>query len=103
MKLDKPEEITPDYVSYEVYDIMTSMKNFNQGKKVDYNLKDVYVTISDSSIYWTLPFKVIDADTPNIIKTRNGEIGISTLAQDYEKQLNTLTNITSYTGKFFVD
>jgi hypothetical protein len=103
MKLDKPEEITPDYVSYEVYDIMTSMKNFNQGKKVDYNLKDVYVTISDSSIYWTLPFKVIDADTPNIIKTRNGEIGISTLTQDYEKQLNTLTNITSYTGKFFVD
>jgi hypothetical protein len=34
MKLDKPEETTPDYVSYEVYDMMTSMKNFNQGKKV---------------------------------------------------------------------
>jgi hypothetical protein len=29
MKLDKSEETTPDYVSYEVYDMMTSMKNFN--------------------------------------------------------------------------
>ena len=75
------------------------MDDFGQNGTVQYDLDDVDVTIDDTSINWGLPFKIIDTSTPNIVKTRNGDIRLFTFTEDYEKQFNTLTNITSYTGK----
>lgn len=99
MKIQNPTETTPNYIHYQVTNITTNMENFDQNGTVQYDLADVDVTISDTDIYWTLPFKIIDTFTPNIIKTRNGDIGINSYTQDYEKQFNTLTNVTSFTGK----
>jgi hypothetical protein len=47
----------------------------------------------------TLPFKIIDTNTSNVIKTREGSIGLNAITLDYEKQYNTLTKTTTYTGK----
>ena len=104
MKLHKPTN--SDF--YQVSNITTNMKNFNQGNnKVEYSLADVTVDIDDSGIVWSLPFKIIDTtSTPNAIKTRNGSIGLNAITLDYEKQYNTLTKITTtYTGKsvLFID
>ena len=103
MKLGKASHtVVPEYMDYKVTDIETNMKNFNQGNdaKVEYNLDTFSITISDTSVYWTLPFKVIKTDTsnPNIETTTNGEIGISTFMDNYEKQYDKSTNITTYTG-----
>jgi hypothetical protein len=108
MKLQKPTEIKETgSVYYQVSNITTNMKNFNQGgnNKVEYSLRDVSVFITDSAIYWTLPFKIIDTTIPNVIKTRQGSIGINSFTEGYEKQYNILTNITTYTGKsvLFID
>jgi hypothetical protein len=46
-----------------------------------------------------VPFKIVDISTPNVVKTRNGDIIVSMPTEDYEKKLNTLTKITSYSGK----
>jgi hypothetical protein len=50
----------------------------------------------------TLPFKIIDTNTSNVIKTREGSIGLNSITLDYEKQYYTLTKIRSYTGKSVV-
>jgi hypothetical protein len=89
----------PDFVRSQIYNMTTNMKNFNQNNTVEYDVKDIDVTIDDSQIYFRLPFKIVDISTPNVVKTRNGDITVSMPTEDYEKQLNTLTNITSYSGK----
>ena len=99
MELQYSRETAPDFVRSQVYNITTNMKNFNQNNTVEYDVKDIDVTIDDSQIYFRLPFKIVDISTPNVVKTRNGDITVSMPTEDYEKQLNTLTNITSYSGK----
>ena len=101
MKLQNPSGTIPDYVNYEVTNITTNMDNFGiENGTVQYDLDDIIgVTVTDTAIYWTLPFQIIDTSTPNIVKTRNGDIGLSTFTEDYEKQFDTSTNVTSYTGK----
>ena len=99
MKLQNPSETISEDVTYEVTNITTNMDDFGQNGTVQYDLDDIDVTIDYTSINWGLPFKIIDTSTPNIVKTRNGDIRLFTFTEDYEKQFNTLTNITSYTGK----
>jgi hypothetical protein len=86
---------------YQVSNITTNMKNFNQGdNKVEYNLKDGTMRVDDSGIIWSQSFKIIDTtSTPNVIKMREGSIGLNSITMDYEKQYNTLTKTTTYTGK----
>ena len=70
MNLQNPSETIPEYVTYEVTNITTNMDNFGQNGTVQYDLDDVGVTVDDTSIYWLLPFKIINTSTPNIVKNK---------------------------------
>jgi hypothetical protein len=54
--------------------------------------------MSDVYIFFDIPYKIIDTSTPHIIKTKNGGIHTSG-TRNYTKEVNTLTNITTYTGQ----
>ncbi|MFZ0648678.1 MAG: hypothetical protein WAM27_10720 [Nitrososphaeraceae archaeon] len=98
LKLGNPQEITPGSFFFDVLNMTTNMNNFNQNGTIEYDLDDADVSIDDSSIQWSQSFKIIDTSESNIIKTRNGNIGLNAFTENYEKQYNTLTNTTSYTG-----
>lgn len=70
----------------------------NTNKKIEYDLKHASVTISDTAAYWTLPFKIIDTNTHNIIKTNNAQIGTGINPFNYTKEFNTQTRVATYTG-----
>lgn len=67
--------------------------------KIEYDLKQAHIVISNETAYWTLPFKIIDTTTPNIIRIKNAQIGSSTNPSDYTSEFNTQTKIVTYTGK----
>ena len=95
MKLQEDKnDINPGV--YMVTDINTSLNNIG-GNKIEYDLHKGRLWIDDYAINMnSFPYNVIDTNTPNVVKTRNGAM---TLLQDegtFERQMNTLTNITSY-------
>lgn len=54
--------------------------------------------MSDANIMFGIPYKIINTSTPHIIKTKNGEVR-TTGTRNYTKEVNTLTNIVTYTGQ----
>jgi hypothetical protein len=86
---------------YEVYNMTTNMKKFpssSPNDRIEYSLKDIFVDISDSATWWYIPYKIIDTSTPNIIKTKHNQIGSASNTMNYTKEVNALTNTTTYTG-----
>jgi hypothetical protein len=79
------------------------MNKFNQNiTAIEYDLKNSYVTITANNIiYWDLLYTITDnITTPNTIKTKDGGISAGTLPlENYEKEVNTLTNTTTYSTK----
>jgi hypothetical protein len=63
MELQYLRETAPDFVRSHVYNMTTNMKNFDQNNTVEYDVKDIDVTIDDSQIYFRLPFKIVDIST----------------------------------------
>jgi hypothetical protein len=50
----------------------------------------------------SFPFHIIDTSNPNVVKTENGAMTL--LQKDsFEKQVDTLTNMTSYKALTFED
>jgi hypothetical protein len=48
---------------------------------------------------YTIPINVIDLSTPNIIRSKPDKIMSSPSIDNYTKELNTQTNVTTYTGQ----
>ena len=79
----------------------TVLKNNYNNKpniKIEYDLNRATIVISNETTYWTLPFKIIDTSTPNIIRIKNVQIGTGINALDYTREFNTQTKIATYTG-----
>jgi hypothetical protein len=78
------------------------MKKFptsSPNDKIEYNLKDIYVNIYDCNIWWYIPYKIVDTSTPHIIRTKEATIASSSIIMNCIKEVNTLTNTTTYTGQ----
>jgi hypothetical protein len=85
---------------YDVYNMTTNMKFpiSSPNYKIEYSLKDIYVNIYDCSVWWYIPYKIVDGtSSPNIIRTREATIGSASTPTNCVKELNTLTNTTTYT------
>ena len=86
----------------EVYNMTTNMKKFpssSPNDKIEYNLKDVSVDINDCSVSWSIPYKIIHTtSTPNVIRTTKASIFSDIDRTKCVKEVNTLTNTTTYTG-----
>lgn len=101
-----------DAIPYKVTNITTNMKNY-QGNKIHYDLEKSNFWISNDTMHLNQPFQRLYTDTPNVVKTRNSEMGIDLvqIKENYERELNTLTNVTTYTsssplyidGQTFID
>lgn len=107
MKLRNPHPYSPLEINgpifYDIYNLTTNLKKFPSTSETDktvYNLTDAGTDagMSDVYIFFDIPYKIIDTSTPHIIKTKNGGIHTSG-TRNYTKEVNTLTNITTYTGQ----
>src|SRR5215217_398917 len=74
LKLSNPHADTYQYntTNYDVSDISSNM-NKSLGtyinKKIEFNLKNSKIGISNTLIDWLIPFTFIDTNKPNIIKS----------------------------------
>jgi hypothetical protein len=90
----------------DILNITSNLKQFlslpnNNNYKLEYDLKDSSAGVTDKSIDWQIAYKIINSSNPDIIKTKNGQIQAYG-SQDYTKELNTKTNVTTYTSTGFL-
>jgi hypothetical protein len=88
---------------YQVYNMTTNIDkipSITDNKKIEFS-KDLTVDISDSAIYWNIPYTIVDTSTPDIIKTKTSHIGTSD-TQNFTKEFNTKTHVTKYEGQGFL-
>src|SRR5690242_5323299 len=110
-----PDPIYNGAIQYDVYNIASNLSDKNlklpilgSGKNIEYNVKGASAEVSNSSVFWAVPYKIIDNSTPDVIKTtnaglRSGSMAVAPTQGNFEMAHNTKTNVTTYSQSSSLD
>ncbi len=94
LKINNPTDVAGG-LSYNAYNVSSNMEKFLS------IVDNVTVNVGENAIHWSVPYKIIDISKPHIIKTKQSTLSAGSLyspTSNYAKEVNTLTNTTTYTG-----